>query len=518
MNNFKSDSSVLRIVKNGMFMMLRFGIGSLSAIILIPFLVKQYGSIGYGLVALGGFLTQYVGLISRSISNSVGRFLNIALNKNDWQQANEILSTAVFTNIGIICIQLPLFVLAIWKLNWLIDFPTEMMVDFRIFVGCNIAIFYIGLIEGTVFTPIVAANRLDIGAKISIFVQLIRIVLIFSLISGIGARLWIIGVVDLGIKLAVFFILLIISRKLVDHNLVCRWRFVTLKWARPILRMAGWSLFASFGFALFNKTDVWIINRFVDVELAGVYAAILVWPNFVRQIGGQFAALLGPVYTIDYAKGNMERMVYICMFSYRFLGLLSAILVGFIIVFAEDILLLWMGVDYVQYATLLKLMTCCLIVTLGETAIWGVFTAIDKMQYPGWANIVLGIVNLVLSLILVFSGFGVYGVIAGTIVSTVLKCSVILPYGIAKEMGVPFIEFLQTYIVNLAIFGLVWCLGALVHALVPGSIFGQCALFASLVLVMLPVMLRVGFTRVERNDIATRMKKVVSIIRLHHAG
>jgi membrane protein EpsK len=507
MVEFKSDSSFSRILRNGVFTALRFGVYAVSSVVLIRFFVLQYGRSSFGLIALAGILTQFVGLISGCVGTSVARFLNVALNKNDWHQANEIFSTSIVANLGFIGLQLPLFALGVWKLDWLIDFPEEIATDFRILVVCNIAVFVLNIVKGAIFAPIQAANRIDINEKFDIVAQLIRLILLFGLISQIGAKLWIIGAVELGVSVLVGMAGLVVYKRLVGHMLVFRKKYITWKWALPVMNMAGWSLVSTLGFALFVKTDIWIINRFVSKEMAGVYAALLVWPNFIKQIGGQLSALLGPVYVIDYAKQNTERMVGVCLFTSKLLGYFAAIAVGFIFVFAEDILSIWLGAEFIQFAPLLKLMTCSLILTLSETVIWGIFPAINKMHYTGWANLVPGLLNIGLSIALVFAGYGVYGVAIGTIVSTLLKSAIILPYGLSREMHVPFSVFLMNYAKSAGLFALVLLAGVGIN-LLPGVLVGRLALFALTMLALAPLVYWIGFSQKERGQIEDQASKL----------
>ena len=180
---FTADSSVQRVMKNGVFTAIRFLIFTLIGVFFIPFLRNEYGDGSYGLIALAGFLTQYIGFIAGCIGSSIGRFLNIALNKNNWQEANEIFSTALVANVLMILIQVPFFAWAIWQLDVLIDFPAEQAVGVRIMVACNAISFLISLILGVMQTPIQAANRLDINMKVGIFFQLVRIGILILMIK-----------------------------------------------------------------------------------------------------------------------------------------------------------------------------------------------------------------------------------------------------------------------------------------------------------------------------------------------
>ena len=161
---FKSDSSLGRMAKNGVFVSFQFALYTLSGLLFIPYLYRKYGAGVYGLIALAGFLTQYVGLVSNCVGNAIARFLNISLNQGNWKEANEIFSTALVANVGIILLQLPIYALALWKLEWIIDFPPEVAADFRVLVGCNVVVFFISILAGVVRTPIHAANRLDLSS------------------------------------------------------------------------------------------------------------------------------------------------------------------------------------------------------------------------------------------------------------------------------------------------------------------------------------------------------------------
>lgn len=442
---FKSDSSVQRTKNNGVFAALRFGVYALSGIVFIPFLVKQYGSGVYGLIALAGFLTQYVGLISGCVGSSVARFLNIALNKNDWQQANEIYSTAMAANLVFICFQIPVFALGVWKINWLIDFPPEIGTDFRILVSFNIIIFFIDIIKGVFFTPIYAANRLDINAKFDIGSQLLRLALLFALISGIGPRLWIIGAVDLGLSLLVVACGLPVYHALVQRHLLLRKKYITRKWIRPVLNMASWTMVAEVGQVLFLKTDIWIINRFVGIELAGVCAALLLWPNFVQQIAKSVSGLMMPVILIDYAHERLERIRSGVLLVSRLFSIMSFFVCGMVMCFGGWLLVLWMGEDYRQYQWVLIVMMLHFPLTLTREALWPIFPAFNKMKYLGISHLLSGILNVVLSLAMVFWGYGLIGVVVATGISLIVQRTFFLTYFSCKLLEIPYRQFIPIY-------------------------------------------------------------------------
>lgn len=442
---FQSDSSPARIIRNGIFTAIQFGIFTLSGVFFVPYLVRHYGSGSYGLIALAGFLTQYIGLISTSVGNSTARFLNIALNQNDWKQANEIFNTALVATVGFILLQLPFFALGIWKLHWIIDFPPELADEFRILVLCNVAGFFITLITGVFITPIQAANRVDISSSLAIAHLGLRILLLYTLIEVVGAQLWFVGVVDLGLILAHGLVVVSLRRRLAEGLAFGR-KYITGTWIRPVLNMSGWALVTAMGACLFVKTDVWMINRFVSKELAGVYAALLVWPNFLRQISKHLATVLVPVYMIDYAKGDVDRVASLSFSSAKLLSCFIALIVGCLCVIAEPLLGIWLGDWAAEHVTLFRVMTVYLAFTIVESVLWQIFVAMDKVHFTGVITLVAGVINIAVSLGLIWAGFGAVGVAAGTAVASILAGSIAIPYGVCHVMGKPFKNILKIHL------------------------------------------------------------------------
>lgn len=425
------------MLKNGVFFTLRFGIYTLSGLLFIPFLVRQYGSGTYGLIALAGFLTQYIGMVSSCVGVSIARFLNIALNRNDWTQANEIYSTALVANFGFILLQLPVFALGIWKLDWLISFPPEIGFDFRVLVACNVAVFFISQITGVLSTPILASNKLYLITTADAIRIALRLILLVALIKLVGAKLWFIGIVDLCLSIGNIAVVYLISRGLAT-DLVFRLKHVTKAWIRPVLNMAGWTLVTALGGALFVKTDVWMINRFVSKEMAGVYAALLIWPNFLKQISKQFAGILAPVYMIDYARGDIQRVANLSFSSAKMLGCFVALAVGVLYVVAEPLLVFWLGAGFGQHVALFRLMIIYLVFTIGESVIWQIYTTLNRVHITGVISIAAGVLNIGISMLLIYQGFGAVGVALGTVIGQLVACALAVPMGVCHELKIPY--------------------------------------------------------------------------------
>jgi hypothetical protein len=83
--------------------------------------------------------------------------------------------------------------------------------------------------------------------------------------------------------------------------------------------------------------------------------------------------------------------------------------------------------------------------TLSREAIWSVFPAFNKMHYLGLSNLISGVMNIVLSLLAVYWGYGLAGVIIATGISLILQRTVFLSYFVSKLLKIRRVEFFKIY-------------------------------------------------------------------------
>src|ERR1051326_6843404 len=89
----------------------------------VPFLVHKLGAATYGLIPLSTSLTSYMALITLALNSAVGRYLTIALEREDHQRANRIFNTSFWGSIALTAVLLVLAVLGVIYLDRLIKIP-----------------------------------------------------------------------------------------------------------------------------------------------------------------------------------------------------------------------------------------------------------------------------------------------------------------------------------------------------------------------------------------------------------
>jgi len=430
-----------QLPRNSFFQVLSFCTQVVVGIWLVPYLIHHLGTAAYGLIPIAGMLTQYVSLISQSISNAVNRFLTIALQQDEIEEANRIFSTAFFSYLAIGLVQVPLFAVLIYYADSFITIPPLLYNDAIILLICSAGTFLVNLMGSVFGVPLYANNRLDISRSIDISRYLLRVIGIVVLFVVFGPALRYVGYVYLTISLALCVIQFIIAKSLAP-GLRLGLRHYDRGKIRSLMGMGGWLLVNQVGTLLFLQMDVWICNRFVGPEAAGEYAAVLQWPTLIRHGGAIISSVVAPMIMIYYARSEIVQLIQLSKMSVRVLSLVLAIPIAIICVFSPALLRLWLGESFTSLAPLMVIMLCHLVINVGAMPLFNIQVAMNKVRVPALVILFMGILNLFLAISFIkYLNWGIYGVaIAGAIVLTV-KNALFTPFYAARTLREPWYTF-----------------------------------------------------------------------------
>jgi membrane protein EpsK len=435
-----------QLPRNMFLQVLSFVINIGVGIWLVPYLVGHLGRAAYGLIPIAGMMTQYVSLISHNISASVQRFLTIALQRNDVEDANRIFNTAFFSYLALGLIQVPVFVVIIYYANMVFSIPEELYKDTIILLICSAISFLLNLVCSVFVVPVYANNRLDILRSIDIGRMVVRLAGIVFLFVSLGPRLRYVGYVDLSVTVILCGVQVGIGKQL-SPILKLAIHYYDWHKVRELMGMGWWLFVNQVGVLLFVRTDVWICNRFVSPEAAGDYAAILQWSNLIREAGGLIGAVIAPMIVIYYARSEMENLIRLSKLSVRLFTFVLAIPISLLCVFSPSILNVWLGSSFVGLWPLMVIMVCHLGINVGVSPLFSAKTALNKVRWPGFVTLLAGVINLFLAICFVkYLNWGIYGVaFAGALVLT-LKNALFMPIYGAIILRQHWYAFLKSYL------------------------------------------------------------------------
>ncbi|RXA19409.1 polysaccharide biosynthesis protein [Methanosarcina sp. MSH10X1] len=466
------DDFSKQVPKNLITNVLYFIVNLASGLFLVPYFIDSLGVASYAMIPLATSFTAYVNLIMVSLNTSVSRPMTIELQRGEFKKANVTFNTALFGTLGIILLMLPIVVLLSYYSPSFFDVPSNQENSTRIlFLGVIIA-FLLRAWSSNLGVSIFAYNRLDllnIISAINILVQVGLIILFFKLDSP---NLAYIGLAYLIAAIVAFVLTLFFSHKISPQLTINIKDFCRIK-ANEIMGMGGWVIITQIGSLLFLQIDLIVVNKLFGTLAGGEYSIAFMWSSVLRTIAGVLISILTPVILTYYIKGRIEELINLSKSAIKLTGFALALPVGFICGFAPQLLLLWIGPEFVKLSPLMLIMLSHLVINLPVMLLFDINVAYNKVRTPGIVTFWMGVGNFLLEIILPFiTGWGYYGVaVAGAIVLT-LKNAFFIPWYATKVLGIPKTTFMSSMIPGaLAVF-IVTGLCRLISFLVPVSGLG----------------------------------------------
>ncbi|CAM3209053.1 oligosaccharide flippase family protein [Vibrio rarus] len=424
----------------------------LVGILLTPYLVSKLGVVAYGLIPMAMIFTDYINVITQSITSSINRLLTVAIEKKQYTDAKIIFSTALSLMTMFAIFQFILVYYPILNLDKVISIPDNILKDAKNLFILVFANFSLSLVTSVLSVSMYATNRLDIMQSLQIVRAISRVLFIVILFLYWEVSLTAIGIASVISGIVVIIMTLIISRRLtpeLKYNLSC----FDLGKFKEISAFGGWILVNQLGFLLLSKVDLIILNRYVGLYEAGVYSAIMQIINVVKSFALVFAGVTGPMVMIYFANQDNDKIISVTKTFIGFLTLSIAVSIAVVVMNSYSLMEYWLGETYSEHGQLLSYMLMSILLSLGMLPIFSVNVAIGKVKIPALFSLFCGLLGLTISYYTAnYTQLGVYSVVLGTFISLTLKNAIFSPLYVSQCLGISYNTFFNAQLKGLIMF------------------------------------------------------------------
>ena len=485
---------------NAVFKVLSLCAGLAFGVLYLPFIFRSLGDELFGVYALVAVFIAYGGIMSRCLVTSINRYLTIGIGKSE-REANVIFSSSLLVSATIALVQLAMFTAIIVFLPAIFQLPEDLQHDARLLFG-GTGFAFVLLTFGSVFSAsAVARNRLDLNDGAEVVRFLLRMVLIWLAFSCLGASLVAIAAVEVFVAMLLFIYRVQCSRHLLPF-LSVSWKAVDFKLMRAMLSSSLWVLVNNLGALLYVSSNIWLLNRFLDVQDAGYYSVVLQMDSMMRQLANTFVYLVAPMVAISYSTGDLQKVVKLTNSSMKLMVFSLALVCSLCALNAEVIMSLWLGEEFTFLWMLLVVVVAPLVVNGSVLMLFQVQIVYDKLKIPALVTLLLGVVNVVS----VYCGLnyfelGVVGVATITAVLVLLKNFVFTPLYTARITGEQQYHYFLMLTKGVLVFLCVVSLGIIFRMLVAMTDLINC--FSSLLIsvVAFYLIVKFFFTVEERTNL-----------------
>lgn len=390
------EKTSINVVSN----VVRTIITALVGIVLVPYYLDTLGVGTYALIPLATTVTSYIMIVTDSIVSACSRYVVLSFQRNGMEDAQRTFNSAFFGILRIVLLVMPLALAFSWISPYVFGIPdinaTEVQVMFGLIFMSSLVVTAASAFD-TVF---VAHNKLYCiysSRTIYTLLQVLLIVLMFTVTVP--------SVVYIGVAYLVSaFVLVTIEYVLVKRTcpaLRIRYRDYRSDKFKQMYSLGAWNIVQNLGSLLFIQMSLVITNLTLGAEVQGGFSIVVSFISMVNTACYAVSTSMGPLLFKEFSDGNDEGLIRIVTLALKFMSILFAMPIAFVLIYSPEILETWVGSEYrylsetIFIAFLAQLLYCTytLIGDLPE-----IHLTVNRI---GMVTLMFGLINVVLALVLV---------------------------------------------------------------------------------------------------------------------
>lgn len=331
-----------RVLKNSVYIYLRLGVVMFIALYSTRILLHSLGVVDYGIYnVVCGFVSMF-GFINISMSNGIQRFYNYTLGKEGDKQLSDVYSAAVVIQINIIAIIVLLAeTIGLWYLNNVMVIPADKVTDANWIFQLSILSLVLTILQGPYSAAILAYERMDFYAIVSIIDAALKLSAAFILRYVNNSHLIAYGWFITGISF-IMFVLYYTYSKRKTQNLVLN-RKINKTLLREMFSFLGWNIFGSFSYVFKAQGTNLLLNSFFGTIVNAANGITTQVTYAIQSFASNLVIAFKPQLTQAYAIGDYDRTRKLLYSMSKLSYLLFCIIAIPIICEIDYILNIWIG-------------------------------------------------------------------------------------------------------------------------------------------------------------------------------
>jgi O-antigen/teichoic acid export membrane protein len=418
--------------KNLLYNFLNFLLGILYGLIVPAFLIRYIGIESYGIVQITLSLMMFAGIIAGSLNEAISRKFTIDIQTRDYHQANTTFNTALFTYGILLLLMLIIVYFVSMNVEKLFIIPSQLIDESHYLFFLNLSGFLLVLFSSVFLAPAFSLNRLDLFQISNIIRNILRLLLVIILVLFISDSLIMVGLSSFIPSVTGLIYSVIICWKLAPF---LRISLQKVNWhqMKYFFTFSSWTIINQIGILIFLYIDVILINILIGAKESGEYAAVMQWSALVRNLSGVMTQFFAPVIMIYYSRKLSKLLNKTILEALYYTGVFITIPVSLIIVYAEDILRIWLGENYIHLTFPLQVSLFHVVINYSFVILITLTLAHNKVKDLAIWSLFFGLLHIAVSIMLItFFGMGIMAPIVSGAVILMIKNVIFMPLFISK--------------------------------------------------------------------------------------
>lgn len=312
----------------------------------------------FGVYSIVGGIVSSFGFINASMANATQRFLSFAIGENDFAKLKNTFSASLTLHLFMAVFFLILAeTLGLWFLNTKLVIQEDRLFAANVVFHFSVLTFVVGIIQVPYNALLIAKEKMDVFAYMSIFEVFLKLVIVFLLPIIVYDHL----IVYAGLYLLVSVIIRI------AYKLYCNRNFEESRYVfyydkplfKKLLSFSGWTMFGSMSVIAKNQGINILLNLFFGTVLNAAYGITMQVLGAVSIFLINLQVAFRPQIIMNYANGNIPNFHNIVYKSSKFSYFLMLVIICPLLLNLEFVLKLWLTIvpDYVVLFVTLSLIS-----------------------------------------------------------------------------------------------------------------------------------------------------------------
>lgn len=346
-----TNASNKRIAKNTLLLYLRTFITMIVGLYTGRVMLQALGVENYGINNVVAGIIGFSAIITSSMGVGISRFITFSLGKDSIERTKTIFSTSVNAQLVLsLFVAIVLEIIGVWFLNTVANIPENRLYAANWVLQCAIITLVFNLINAPFTALIIAHERMNVYAYMSILEVMLKLAVVFSIISFSGDRLILFAILGVISTFIINVIYIVFCNKNYSESKY-NYRLFDRKLLVEISSFSGWNLLGETAW-IFNTQGInMLINVFFGVVFNAARGIANTVNAAVQGFVGNFVVAFSPQITKSYASGDTGYAIKLTNKGTKFTWLLTYLFLVPVCCEAETLLKLWL-VDVPEWSVL----------------------------------------------------------------------------------------------------------------------------------------------------------------------
>jgi len=473
--------------------------------------LNELGVSDYGIYSLVGGIVIMLGFFNAAMSSATQRYLSFDIGKGDFVQLKKTFSITLTIHIGIAVLGLLLAeTLGLWYVNYKMVFPEDRLFAVNVVYQFSVLTFLLKIIQVPYNALIIARERMNLYAYVSILEAILKLVIVFLLVYFGSDKLITYSILTFSVAFVIRMIYQIYCRREFAES---RYQFqYDKKYYKELISYSGWNLFGNIAAVSKNQGINIVLNLFFGTVVNAAYGVTNQVYAAVNMFVSNFQLALNPQIIQNYSQGNFKQSHYLISQGAKFSFFLMLIIVTPILLNTDYILNFWLKTPPEHTTIFVQL---CLINVLIDCLSGSLMTGMQATGKIKWYQIIVGtlvFLNLPISYFVLKLGAKPYSVYYVSIFISIISLQFRL-YFLKKTMNFDVKTYYWTVLLKVIVLSclaliMVYCTKTYFRYEVSFLVFIVESISIVLLLIFLIILL--GTTKKERDPIIQLVRKKIS--------